>query len=140
MIYLILMFNLLKFYTVWNIILVLFKNLTIYYFDIHLSTLFVFLCGFYLSFIYPKYYIFILNNKKIKITGWLRFIIVDIIFHTIPLIYIINIKYEYNKQKILNQLILFFIYLFFNNIFHIYNIRLIDYYRLILFLVIVFLN
>jgi hypothetical protein len=115
-----------NFFTIWNIILLLFYEYSNKYFDLLLLSLNVFLIGSYFSFIEPTYYkILLYKNSSIIISGWTRFIVADVIFHSLPLLYIIykNKTIESKFYKTINSLLLLLFYLLINSIKEVYMVE-----------------
>ena len=118
--------NIFNFFTIWNIILLLFYEYSNKYFDLLLLSLNVFLIGSYFSFIEPTYYkILLYKNSSIIISGWTRFIVADVIFHSLPLLYIIyrNKTIESKFYKTINSLLLLLFYLLINSIKEVYMVE-----------------
>lgn len=76
-------------FTFWVIILTIFHKQTFKCVNLLYLTFIVFICGLYISYINPKYYIYeTQDNETIIINGFNKFYIVDIFAHTIPFLFI----------------------------------------------------
>lgn len=83
-------FSLLLFYTNINILLVIFYKYTYKYIDLHLSCIIVALISFGISYICPRQIIVNVDPERLYIynTGSVKSIVIDILMHWVPLIFV----------------------------------------------------
>jgi len=109
-----------EFFTIWFITLLLLENYTNKYINLLFLSSIVLICGSYISFINPKYYIIKdFNNNKFKIDKHNR-LLIDIFLHFLPFMYCLK-KYN-NNNNIRNSLYVVFFYLINYNPIIIYNL------------------
>ena len=102
--------NVFKFFTIWVLILTIFNKYTNSIFNLTFLSLVVLIAGFYLSFVHPKYYNFEIFGKTIKIDGFNRFILVDLILHLGVFLYNYN-RFGLSTVSILPSILLILFYL-----------------------------
>jgi hypothetical protein len=76
------------FFTIWNILLVIFNNITYKYINLLYTSFITLFIGLYLSFINPRIFILRFGGQKYKFVGWKKFIYIDIICHISIFLYI----------------------------------------------------
>ncbi len=124
------------FFTTWNVLLVIFNNITYKYIDLLYTSFITLFIGLYLSFINPRRFIFRFGTKKYKFVSWEKFIAVDIVFHIFIFLYIYY-KYYNNYYSLLNKcaedeiliisLCILFIYIICINVQKVYGITLLEF-------------
>ena len=91
--------DLYSYLTMWNLTLILLLSLGYlneYYYDILFLSIYVSICSFIFTYIYPKKLLFKVDNINYEFKGS-RLKLFDLICHHIPLILILNKKILYNK-------------------------------------------
>lgn len=119
------MSSILKFFTTWIFILIIFFKYSKNIFNLKILTFVTLFVGLYFSFINPKKFFLQIDNKKYYFTGIEKFFIVDLFFHILTFI-VIYILYENIPQNInleINSLCLMLFYLSFFNLKEIYGIN-----------------
>lgn len=97
--------TILKFFTIWQLVFVIFSPLTSEFLNLPLLSTIVLLVGSYFSFIYPTYYV--VGNKIIR--GNVRLFLVDIFLHLLPFMYVI-LSFPINGKSILNSIGVLLVY------------------------------
>lgn len=105
------MLNIFRYLTSINFILVLFSKYTHTYIDLLFLSLFVCIIGLYISHISPGYLLVYSNNQIHVVTGYPK-LLLDIVFHILPLIYVFAVYNNYYAvhSNVTSALILIFTY------------------------------
>lgn len=90
------------FFTTWNVLLVIFNNITYKHINLLYTSFITLFIGLYLSFINPRRFIFKFGKKKYKFVSWEKFIAVDIVFHIFIFLYIYY-KYYNSYYSLLDK-------------------------------------
>ena len=124
------------FFTTWNVLLVIFNNITYKYIDLLYTSFITLFIGLYLSFINPRRFIFRFGLKKYKFVSWEKFIAVDIVFHIFIFLYIYY-KYYNSYYSLLDKceedeiliisLCILFTYIICINVQKVYGITLLEF-------------
>lgn len=72
---------LLKFFTTWSVLMVVFHNQLFKYVNLMYVTFITLIVGLYLSFINPRKFVFYLQGERFVYTGFEKFVICDMLFH-----------------------------------------------------------
>ena len=100
--------NLFHFFTTWVLILTIYNDITSKYFNLTFLSAFTLIFGIFFLHVYPRYSVFVFNDKEYKIEGLSIFI--DDIFHL--LIFMANYnKFGFSMDNILNSILLFVLYI-----------------------------
>ena len=113
------------FFTVWNIIFLVFHKYTHHYFDLVYMSFITMMIGLYLSYVNPKFFGMKFMGKKYMIQKWYHKLFIDIIH---ILIFICAV-YLYGDavgvdMKLLNTILLFILYISLINGAKIYSIKI----------------
>jgi hypothetical protein len=103
--------NIFNFFTIWIFILTIFSDISSKYFNLTFLSSIVLIIGSLFSFIYPKYFIIVIFNKKFIIDKTIKIIFADIILHGLVFLYNYN-KFGFTLDNIDNSLILLLIYIY----------------------------
>ena len=114
--------NIYLFFTFWVFILTIFSEFTIKYFNLTFLSTIVLIIGSIFSYIYPGYYVLILNDKEYKIDGITK-ILSDIIFHLLVFVYNYN-KFGFSDSNIENSIILLIFYVLVVDVNKLYRLNL----------------
>lgn len=98
-------FYILFFFTIWNIILVLFHKYTHKYFELLYLSYVTFMVGLYFSTVNPRKITFYFGDKTIIINKWYTLILIDILFHFGVFLFVYFKYYKYYKNVDTNMLL-----------------------------------
>ena len=112
------------FFTVWNILFVIFHKYTAPYFDLLYMSFITMMIGLYLSYVNPKFFGMECMGKKYIIRKWHHKLIIDVIHVLI----FVGAFYLYgfdifDEMKLLNTILLFILYICLFNGAKIYSIK-----------------
>lgn len=122
-------FMIFKYLSIWIWILVILHQYTSNVFNLLFLTLFVWIGGAYISFIYPKYYMFKFGSIEIKIEQFITLLAIEIIFHFLLFVFVFTHyrnKYILFSYQTLNSVLLLIVYYFLIDIQQIYHIQVKD--------------
>lgn len=129
--------SVLQYFTVWCLLLVIFSKTTHVYLDLLMTSLFVLVCGSYLTYVFPRSVKFRFCGHAMTIEGWkLRFL--DVITHVLPFLYIAwtygghYIRCDTSLFPILNLCLLVLLYVSLFDVFKVYGVRTSDVVRALL--------
>jgi hypothetical protein len=117
--------DILKFFTTWVLILLITHHHTKDVFNLVFLATVVAAAGSYISFVKPKQYVFRFGKKEYTVDGTLRLITVDLLFHLIMLIFVIETYgtyYSLFSYQTANAILLCVFYYLTFNIYRIYGI------------------
>ena len=115
-----------KFFTIWVFVLILFHTFTSKFLSLPFLSFIVLFKGLYFSYINPTKYLIINENSTIVIDGYKK-IIVDLIFHILPFIFICynyGLEPVFNNWKLIPSLLLANLYLLLYNPCEIYHVNI----------------
>lgn len=113
--------NIFNFFTFWVAILCIFHNYTHEYLDLVFLSFIVLIIGSYISFVHPKKYTFIIQDKEYIFYGLHRLLTIDLLH--IMMFVLIMCKYQRpTKMTFINSLILIFIYYILFDVENVYKI------------------
>jgi len=120
----------LKFFTFWSVMMVVFHHMTSKHINLLYITFVTAVIGLYLSFVKPRKFVFYFERVRYEYTGIQKFIIVDMIFHLLAL-YFIYTRYRTSYTSItdtrnLTSLLIFIIYLSITNTKKVYGVEIIE--------------
>jgi hypothetical protein len=99
-------FYILFFFTMWNVILVLFHKYTHKYFELLYLSFVTFIMGLYFSTVNPRKYTIYFGDKTIVINKWYLLLLIDLTFHFGVFLFIYFKYYKYYKSVDTNMLLL----------------------------------
>ena len=119
--------SILFFFTIWNLILVLFHKYTHRYFELMYLSYITFMVGVYFSTVNPRKIVF----KNLVIDKWYDLLIIDLIFHFGVFLFVYFKYYEYYKNTntnimLLSSVALLILYICMINPEKIYGINLLE--------------
>jgi len=113
-----------KFFTIWIFVLVIFHNISSKFLSLPFLTFIVLFNGLYFSYVNPTKYYIDYYDSTIIIDGYKK-IIVDIVFHISPFIFIYliyGLETFFINWKVIPSLLLIYLYNYINNPTDIYRI------------------
>ena len=122
-------FYVFKYLTSWVALLVVFHTYTYNVFNLLLLTLLVCVGGFYISFVYPKYYTYQFASLQIKINTIMERCALEFLVHFALLLYVFKTyrcKYNIVSYQTLNSIMLILAYFIMIDVRTMYNLRTMD--------------
>ena len=115
----------LYFFTIWNIIFLVFHRFTSAFFDLVYISFITMMIGLYLSFVNPKFFAMKFMGKKYIVREWPHKLPIDAIHILIFIIalYLYGGSYTLKDMKLLNTILLFILYISLFNAAKIYSIK-----------------
>jgi hypothetical protein len=114
----------LYFFTVWNIIFLIFHKFTSSNFDLLYMSFITMLIGLYLSYVNPRFFAMKINGKKYVVDKWYSKLPIDILH---ILIFLVTLYLYGDKagsdMKLLNTILLFILYISMFNGAKIYSVK-----------------
>ena len=112
-------FYVLLFFTVWNLLLIIFHKYTHKYFHLLYLSYMTFMVGMYFSTVNPAKFVFYFKDKKIVVDKWFYLLLIDILFHISVFIFVLIKYYSYysslgragNDMLLLSSVMLLVIYI-----------------------------
>lgn len=121
--------RLFRFLSVWVILLTLAHSYTAHTFNLVFLALFVLVGGFYIAFIYPKYYTFRFATIKLKIDNPILLFLIEFSVHFMLLVFVLqrySNTYTLFSWQTLNSIALIVMYLLFIDLTAVYHLRNVD--------------
>jgi hypothetical protein len=115
-----------KYFTSWIILFVVFHKYTNNILNLRLLTILTFIGGFYISFIYPNYYLFKISGIQVNVHTLLERCITEFFLHFMLLLVVLLLcsdSYDFLSYQTLNSLMFIIVYLMVLDVRIIYNLR-----------------
>lgn len=136
-------FYIIKYFTFWIAILLLFYNYTSHIFNLYFLTLLTVIGGFYISFCNPKYYSFQFSSYTLKVDTVFERCIIEFCVHLMLFVFVIlnnDKNYSIFSYQTVNSLLFIIIYLLIVDAKNMYHIESIDIATIVLIFVPIYIT
>lgn len=130
--------NIHLFFTTWLFMLIVFAKYTHKYIDLHFLSLLVLCIGLFMSFVTPRKYVIVLQNKEYAFSSWNRLLCIDVLHLLMFCIVYLYVPYRFTLDKYVAAIIMFLFYFLIVDTNKVYNVSNLIGFSLVLCITIIY--